>query len=288
MSVMGSWRLLNAIENKLLDGTALEALVSTEPRRYNELAALIGTGAMIQRVASVKDTINALLASPTALSALLENRHAVSAISNSRIGMTAVAESPIAMEAIAGDAGLFSIIAASSNAMSVVANTEAAMVEVAGNQVAMEVLVTIPNAVRVVFSSTIGKLALWNEDLALNVIFNSDDAFATLRGLGTIYERLSNGSSVVFWDSGVTPENLDPQGKYLFMGASWEASFSRDLTISTRRIDSTMSDVGMLGESQSVDADGFFSLCPIEGPHTTQLSSSGGSSTYISLLRCDE
>lgn len=78
MSIMGSMRLLNAIENETIGGIDLDTYLA-DPRQFNEFQALLNTRVYRDRLFSTNAFDN-LIGSSLAMDAILSSRNAVTSI----------------------------------------------------------------------------------------------------------------------------------------------------------------------------------------------------------------
>lgn len=129
------------------------------------------------------------------------------------------------------------------------------------------------------------KLALYENDDALAAVFASSASMDDLRALATVYGKAANGINTISLASTVLPSVPPAEGKYLLLGVS--GGTNRTITVDTRRAGSTRPNAGQGDASGNISASATLLSCPVTGPLSFRLSSSGANQTYFSLLRCD-
>ncbi len=129
------------------------------------------------------------------------------------------------------------------------------------------------------------KLAMYENDDALAAVLASSPSMDNLRALATVYNKAANGTAVISLSTSVTPSVPPAEGKYLLLGVSGGAN--RTITVDTRRIGSTRPNAGQGDTLGNISASATLLCCPVTGPLSFRLNSTGTNLTYFSLLRCD-
>lgn len=249
-------RLSNAIIRGLITPAEFDLLINAAGR-LDEFSDLMDIRGQADLIAASTTATDAVIASPNALAAMVGSAAAMAAVADSATAMAAVADSATAVAAVVGSATAMAAVAASASAMTAVA------------------------------SSTTFKIGVYESDVALSAIFNSSTAMTTLRAAATIYNKAANGTTSVSLEDGVTPANLISSGKYICLGVSHELASQRTITITTRRTGSSRPASAATNEFSFGANANRLMCCPVTGPLSFKINTTGTNKTYFSMLRCD-
>jgi hypothetical protein len=164
-------------------GKLAAGLAGLDPRDYADITAVVASEIAIEAVVASEVAMRAVAASEVAMEAVVNNAMALSEVINSEIAMEAVAASEVAMK----------VVAASEVAMEAVINNERALSEVVNSEVAMEAVAQSGVALSAIFDSWPARLAIWESEMASQIIMQQARAWLEANVAETAYR--SSGSS---------------------------------------------------------------------------------------------
>ena len=157
-----------------------------------------------------------------------------------------------------------------------------ALVVIFGSALATALFISSSVAMKSLFNSVAGKMALYNSDTALNALAANANAMALAR-------ISSNYSVVSLTENGTTAVTISALTgvNYICLGISRNAATIRTATLTTLR---TGSGIGATATSLAVSTTTALDVnvaIPIKGPFTSTLNGTGTGLQYLGVLRCD-
>lgn len=283
MSFSGSYRLLSQIENGTMNAAALQSALAN-PQTKAEFEAICGTSGLITRVASVSNSMNAVVGSTLAMTAVLANSISDAIVAANPVALPIIAGSTTAMTLVVNDTTMMTGVANNNAAITVAAASSGVMAIIAPNTTAMPIVANSTVAMTACRATSVAKMAFFNNDVALTEILASANAMNLLRAAAgySLLATAASTSSSRSWP-GVTGAS------YIVLGISQagSSSFNVNGQVNTRRVGSGRSNTYSNGVNATTALTTSLA-CPVTGPFTVTTNNSGDATTiYVGALRCD-